>query len=375
MPGQRLAQLRRGEGTVAGRPWITQPTTRASSPDPYPLAVIASDSARSSTVPAAQVCPGSAATACPVLAGPRGRRRPAAGNQHVGVERPGQRLVEPAGVQPGRTRADRLDDDDIGLVVDRLPGGDDRLQHGVEPALAELLLQFGGGRPDPGGAARYGRDQRGRAVRAAVGPGLGHRLDEADVHAPPVEGPHQPEARPGQVDVCRGGHDQQGSGHDVILVARAEKPGQPPAMTRAVSRAIRSSSLVGTTSARTGPANADAAPGVPAVVRIGLSVLSQAEESQAAEHQATDDGAVLPDAAGEDQRVEPLQPDHQPGDRLATAGARRPRELAAPAHFRQPPRPRWCACRCPLRKAPAARCRLFSALVSSSTVMPVRPAR
>ena len=55
---------------------------------------------------------------------------------------------------------------------------------------------------------------------------------------------------------------------------------------------------------------------MPTVVGIGLGVLSQAEEAQPAEHQATDDGAVFPDAAGEDQCVEPLKPDHQPGDRL-----------------------------------------------------------
>src|SRR5580692_10062149 len=46
---------------------------------------------------------------------------------------------------------------------------------------------------------------------------------------------------------------------------------------------------------------------VPAVVGVGLGVRCQAEESQAAEHQAADDGAVLTDAAGEDQRVQPLQ--------------------------------------------------------------------
>src|ERR1019366_2120559 len=61
---------------------------------------------------------------------------------------------------------------------------------------------------------------------------------------------------------------------------------------------------------------ADAPPGVPAVLGIGFDVLSQAEEAQPTEHQAADDGAVFPDSASEDQRVEPLKPDHQGGDRL-----------------------------------------------------------
>src|ERR1017187_10648028 len=61
---------------------------------------------------------------------------------------------------------------------------------------------------------------------------------------------------------------------------------------------------------------ADAPLRVPAVAGIGLGVLSEAEETQPAEYQATDDSAVLPDAAGEDQRVKPLQADHQPCDRL-----------------------------------------------------------
>src|ERR1017187_8522513 len=63
-------------------------------------------------------------------------------------------------------------------------------------------------------------------------------------------------------------------------------------------------------------AEADAPPGVPAVLGIGFDVLSQAEEAQPAEHQATDDGAVFPDSASEDQCVEPLKPYHQGGDRL-----------------------------------------------------------
>ena len=114
-----------------------------------------------------------------------------ADEQDIGVERSGQRLVEFAGVEPGRARAEPLDDDDVGSLIDRLPGSDDLLEHGVDSALAELLLQLGGGQRIRGAQRSYGRDQRGRAVRAAVGPGLGHRLDEGDVHAAPVEGPHQ----------------------------------------------------------------------------------------------------------------------------------------------------------------------------------------
>ena len=55
---------------------------------------------------------------------------------------------------------------------------------------------------------------------------------------------------------------------------------------------------------------------MPAVVGIGLDIFGQAQEAQAAEHHAADGGAVLADAAGEDQRVEPLQSDHEPRNRL-----------------------------------------------------------
>ena len=66
---------------------------------------------------------------------PASGRRPACDQQDVGVERSGQRLVESDGVQLGRARAERLDDDDVGSVMDRLPGGDDLLEHGVAVRL------------------------------------------------------------------------------------------------------------------------------------------------------------------------------------------------------------------------------------------------
>src|SRR5450755_1063387 len=65
--------------------------------------------------------------------------------------------------------------------------------------------------------------------------------------------------------------------------------------------------------------DADAPPGVPAVVGIGPGILSQSEEAQPAEYQAAYDGTVFPDAAGEDQCIEPLKPDHQPGDGFGKA--------------------------------------------------------
>src|SRR5580704_11600649 len=55
---------------------------------------------------------------------------------------------------------------------------------------------------------------------------------------------------------------------------------------------------------------------VPAVVGIGLGVHCQAEEAQSAQDQAADDSAVLTDPASEDQRVEPVQRNDQPCDRL-----------------------------------------------------------
>ena len=61
---------------------------------------------------------------------------------------------------------------------------------------------------------------------------------------------------------------------------------------------------------------ADPPAGGAAVPGVGRRVLGQAEEPQPAQDQAADHRAVLPDAAGEDQRVEPLQAGDQPGDRL-----------------------------------------------------------
>jgi hypothetical protein len=46
------------------------------------------------------------------------------------------------------------------------------------------------------------------------------------------------------------------------------------------------------------------------VPHVGGLVLGQAEEAQAAEDQAPYPGAVLADAAGEHQRVEPTQAHH-----------------------------------------------------------------
>jgi hypothetical protein len=101
--------------------------------------------------------------------------------------------------------------------MDRLPGSDDLLEYGVESARSELLFQVGGGQRIWRTQRSCRRGQRDRTVGATVGPGLRHRLDEGDVDAPPVEGPHQAEAGPGQPGASHGGHDQQGPGHDIIL--------------------------------------------------------------------------------------------------------------------------------------------------------------
>jgi len=110
--------------------------------------------------------------------------------------------------------------------MNRLPGSDNLLEHGVESARSELLLQVGSGQRIWRTQRRGGRSQRDRAVGAAVGPGLRHRLDERDVHAPPVEGSHYAEAGPGQADAGGGGHDEQCPGHDVIP-QRGRKAGNP----------------------------------------------------------------------------------------------------------------------------------------------------
>jgi len=104
----------------------------------------------------------------------------------------------------------------------RLPGRDDLLKYRVESARSELLLQVGGGQRIRRTQRSGRRGQRDRAVGATVGPGLGYRLDEGDVHAAPVEGPHQAEAGPGQAGVGCGWHDQQGPGHSIIPAAWAE---------------------------------------------------------------------------------------------------------------------------------------------------------
>src|ERR1019366_6909269 len=160
----------------------------------------------------------------------------------------------------------------------------------------------------------YGRDQCDRAVGATIGPELGHRLDEANVHTPPVEGPHQTEASPSQANAGRSRDDQQGPGHNSSYGA-----GESPSTARDDAGGVAGDQELfvrryDQRQDRTGEADSPAS--VPAVVGIRSNVLGQPEEAQPAEHQATDDGAVFPDAAGEDQCVEPLEPDHQPGDRL-----------------------------------------------------------
>ena len=106
------------------------------------------------------------------------------------------------------------------LSMDGLPGSDGLLEHHVQSTRSKLLLQLGRGEWIWRAQRSRGRDQRGRAVGATIVAGLGHRLDEADVHALPVEGPHHAQAGPGQASASRGGHDQQGPGHDVILSRR-----------------------------------------------------------------------------------------------------------------------------------------------------------
>ena len=140
-------------------------------------------------------------------------RGPLAGQHHIGVERTGQRLVQRAGVQPRGRRAEALDHDHVGPAVDRLPGGDDLLQHDVQLALAELLLQLGGAERLRGPQRGDRGHQLGRPVRATVGPGLRHRLDEGDLDAPPVQGAQQPQARPGQGGVIGNRRDEQAAGH------------------------------------------------------------------------------------------------------------------------------------------------------------------
>jgi hypothetical protein len=97
--------------------------------------------------------------------------------------------------------------------MDWLKDGGDLLEHGIEAARSKLLLHLGSGERIWGTQRRYGRDQSGRAVGAAVGPGLGHWLDESDVHTLPVECPDQSETRPGQADRSAGGHYQQAASH------------------------------------------------------------------------------------------------------------------------------------------------------------------
>ena len=131
-----------------------------------------------------------------------------------------------------------------------------------------------------------------------------------------VERAQQAEAGPGQADVLGGGRDEQAPGHDVTSWLAGWGRGRPGG-DEAGGVAGDHQLLVGRHHERldrTG--TADPPPGGPAVPGVGLGVLGQAEEPQATQDQAADDRAVLPDAAGEDQRVEPFQVDDQPGDRL-----------------------------------------------------------
>src|SRR5215472_2538762 len=93
-------------------------------------------------------------------------------------------------------------------------------------------------------------------------------------------------------EVCAGGGEAGGVAGDHQLLIRRHDHGH--------RRAVR----------------ADAPPCVAAVPGVGSGVFGQAEETQPGQDLAADQGAVLADAGGENQRVEPLQAGHHPGDRL-----------------------------------------------------------
>ena len=198
-------------------------------------------------------------------------RGPAAGQHDVGVERTGQRLVQRAGIQPRGPRAEALDHDHVGPAVDRLPGRDDLLQHDVQLALAEQFLQLGGGDRLRGPQRGDRGHQFGRLVRAAVGPGLGHRLDVRDLDAPPVQGTQQPQARPGHGGMIGNRRDEQAAGHVVLL---SVTPGGHRRRDESRGVAGDQQFLIGRHDQRQdGPGTADPPAGVAAVPRVSLRVL------------------------------------------------------------------------------------------------------
>ena len=174
----------------------------------------------------------------------------------IGDPRPGQRgpvrhpgdQAEPVPVKRGPHGGERFRADPGDPVDD---AADDARVLGrvvpAEPALAELLLELGEGERFRRAQRGDGRHQRHGAVRAAVGPGLGHRLDVGHMDAVAVERAEQAEASPGQADVLGGGHDQQASGHDVTSEQGAEEVSDGLSLApvyMAFSTSIRASGVV-----------------------------------------------------------------------------------------------------------------------------------
>ena len=113
-----------------------------------------------------------------------------------------------------------LDHHDVGLVADRLPGGDDLFEYQVEFTGAELLLQL---HRREGFRWRQGRcpaNQCHRPVRPG-GTGLGEWAQEAHPHTVPVQGTQETKAGTGEANRRTGRHDEQGPrhGHDATSEA------------------------------------------------------------------------------------------------------------------------------------------------------------
>ena len=161
-----------------------------------------------------------------------------ADEQDVGIERLREQQVDPTGIDQAGARYETLDDQHVVLVQQRLGGREHVLHQRVQGPVAEpplhLLRRDGLRRPQRG---REPDQSRGPVGHRPGRTRLGERLVEADVDGLLQQRLDQAEAGRRQPDSVPGGHDE----HDARHWASS-----------AVSRAMTSSSSVGTTRATTG---------------------------------------------------------------------------------------------------------------------------
>ena len=175
--------------------------------------------------------------------------------------------------------------------------------------------------------------------------GWSHRLDEGDVHTLAIKGPYQSEARPSHADTGTGRHHEQASDHELSSDAGESMQAVP----RAVSRAIRSSSSVGTTRAQDRRRKADASCSMPAMVGVGLPGVLVGPRKPSCRRTMLRTTIFSPMPPVKISASSRCKPTTSPAIALASRYAK-PRRRAGPGRFPPRPRLRPCACRCSPRQ-------------------------